>query len=89
MYTKTIVSEQNDLMKLSDAFEYFDKHNDGVISFEEVCLNRNCERQFRDALQTLRLHETFKDHSDYSITTDETKLRQLFNDIDFGENGTF
>ena len=23
-------------MKLSDAFEYFDKHNDGVITFEEV-----------------------------------------------------
>ena len=27
---------QNELMKLSDAFEYFDRRNDGVITFEEV-----------------------------------------------------
>lgn len=32
-------------MKLGDAFEYFDKRHDGVISFEEVgvglCLQRS------------------------------------------------
>ena len=38
-------------------------------------------------MQTLRSHETFNDHSVFSITDDESKLHQLFNDIDFGENG--
>ena len=27
---------QNELMKLGDAFEYFDKSNDGMITFEDV-----------------------------------------------------
>ena len=35
---------QNDLMKLGDAFEYFDKRHDGVISFEEVRAMRCAER---------------------------------------------
>ena len=35
----------------------------------------------------LRSRETYHNQGDYSITTDETKLRKLFDDIDFGENG--
>ena len=45
------------------------------------------EVQFRDALMMLRSRETYHNQADYSITTDETKLRKLFDDIDFGENG--
>ncbi|OAO14910.1 calcium-dependent protein kinase [Blastocystis sp. ATCC 50177/Nand II] len=68
----------NDLMKLGDAFEYFDKRHDGVISFEE----------FRDALRTLQSQETIgKDTRLFEMTTDEAKLRQLFNSIDFAQCG--
>lgn len=75
-------------MKLGDAFEYFDKRHDGVISFEEVSVLRQAEQQFRDALLTLRSQETNgKDTHLFEITTDETKLRQLFNSIDFGACG--
>ena len=35
----------------------------------------------------LRSRETYYNQGDYSITTDEAKLRKLFNDIDVGENG--
>lgn len=68
----------NDLMRLSDFFEYFDKQDDGWISFEE----------FRDALMALRDKETFAKNKDlFSITTDEKKLRQLFDSMDFDQQG--
>lgn len=34
---------QNELMKLGDAFEYFDKSNDGMITFEDVGERRASE----------------------------------------------
>ncbi|KAK8791666.1 hypothetical protein WA588_001977, partial [Blastocystis sp. NMH] len=67
----------NDLMKLSDAFEYFDKRNDGIITFEE----------FKEAMMSLRTNEGGPNQTVFSITTDEAKLRKLFDDIDFEHCG--
>lgn len=75
-------------MRLSDAFEYFDKQDDGSISFDEVILIVNYNIQFRDALMTLRDKETFAKNTDiFAITTDETKLRKLFDSMDFDQRG--
>ena len=75
-------------MKLSDAFEYFDKKDDGSISFDEVIHLMGVSLQFRDALMTLRDKETFAKNTDiFAITTDETKLRQLFDSMDFDKRG--
>ena len=75
-------------MKLSDAFEYFDTKDDGSISFDEVIHLMGVSLQFRDALMTLRDRETFAKNTDiFAITTDETKLRQLFDSMDFDKRG--
>ena len=75
-------------MKLSDAFEYFDKKDDGSISFDEVIHLMGVSLQFRDALMTLRDKETFAKNTDiFAITTDETKVRQLFDSMDFDKRG--
>ena len=88
MYGDGCDIQQNELMKLGDAFEYFDKKKDGVITFEDVILECLRNTQFRDALMTLRTSEQFSNNASlFSITTDETKLRQLFHDIDFDDCG--
>ena len=44
--------------------------------------------QFRDALMTLREKETICKNQDlFVITTDETKLRELFDSLDFDRRG--
>lgn len=66
------------LSKLEQAFEYFDATHSGTICFDE----------FRDAINHIRtLQSCTANWTHFEFTSDESKLKQLFDGIDYDNKG--